>query len=322
MGPGEIAVRTEPCPTLAPDEVLVKMVMSAISAGTEMLFYRGLVPAHMVVDEMIPSLGGKFAYPLSYGYVAVGRVVAVGQGVEAQWLGRLVFAFQPHADYFVAKPTTLWSLPPGMAAETALFLPNMETAVSFVMDGIPIIGERVFVFGQGVVGLLTTTLLSAYPLAELVTFDSYALRREQALRLGATACLEPTTARELMGTADLVYELSGQPQALDQAIACVGFNGRVVVGSWYGRKPVQLNLGGAFHRNHIQLISSQVSQLAPRWRGRWDKNRRLQLAWHMLATYQPQHLITHYISFTNAPQAYQLLDEQPENTLQVVLTYD
>ena len=34
--------------------------------------------------------------------------------------------------------------------------------------------------------------------------------------------------------ADLIFELSGDMAALNQAIEAAGFDGRIVVGSWYG----------------------------------------------------------------------------------------
>ena len=42
--------------------------------------------------------------------------------------------------------------------------------MNLVMDGQPSIGEQVAVFGQGVVGLLVTALLSEMPLASLVDY--------------------------------------------------------------------------------------------------------------------------------------------------------
>ena len=63
----------------------------------------------------------------------------------------------------------------------------METAVSFVMDGQPMIGEQVAVFGQGIVGLLTTSLLAQLPLASLVTLDAYRLRRDWSRAQGQRA---------------------------------------------------------------------------------------------------------------------------------------
>lgn len=41
--------------------------------------------------------------------------------------------------------------------------------------------------------------------------------------------------------ADLAFELSGAPQALDQLIGLTGFDGRVIIGSWYGTKRADLD---------------------------------------------------------------------------------
>jgi threonine dehydrogenase-like Zn-dependent dehydrogenase len=57
----------------------------------------------------------------------------------------------------------------------------METAVNLVQDGAPILGERVLVLGQGVVGLLTASLLSEFPLESLVAVDDFELRRKASL---------------------------------------------------------------------------------------------------------------------------------------------
>ena len=318
--PFELEVREEALPPLQADEMLVKTAVSAISPGTEMLLYRGQMPTDMALDETIEALDGGITYPLKYGYAAVGQVVETGQDVDSAWHGRYVFAFQPHQTHFIAKPDQVLLLPEGMKPETAVFLPNMETAVSFVMDGNPVIGERVMVFGQGVVGLLTTMLLAQFPLAALMAVDGYALRREWSERVGATAVFD-STEDFLVNDVDLTYELSGNPAALDQAIGVTGFDGRVVIGSWYGQKQAALNLGGSFHRSHMRLISSQVSYLNPRWRGRWTKSRRLDLAWDMLGIHHPERLISHRIPFSQAASAYQLLDEKPETAVQPVLVY-
>jgi len=75
-------------------------------------------------------------------------------------------------------------------------------------------------------------------------------------------------------------------------------------------------------RSRMRLISSQVSTLAPEWTGRWSKARRLQVAWWMLEQVQPAHLITHRFPLTQAAQAYAMLDQHPEEALQVLLTYE
>lgn len=326
--PGEVEIREEDLPSPNAGQVLVEVSMSAISAGTELLVYRGRFPAGLKVDESIPALSGTFAYPLRYGYSTVGRVVALGDGVDPAWAGREVFAFQPHASCFVAPLEALIPLPAGLEAEEALFLPNLETAVNLLLDGRPLIGERVVVFGQGIVGLLTSALLRLFPLAGLITLDRYPLRQLASLAQGVTACLDPLAAdwrQHLQAIypdgADLCYELSGSPQALDQAIGVTRYSGRIILGSWYGEKRASLDLGGRFHRGRIHLLSSQVSSIAPELSARWDKARRISLAWDMLAQVRPSRWITHRFRFEEAGEAYRLLDEAPEETIQVILTY-
>jgi len=331
--PGQVTLRREPCPALGPGQVRVRTRLSAISPGTEMLIYRGQMPQGLAADEALEALAGPLAYPLKYGYAAVGQVTDLGAGVDDSWAGRWVFAFQPHQACFVAAVDSLLPVPEGIPPERAAFLPNMETAINFLLDGAPLLGERVVVLGQGVVGLLTTALLARFPLAALVVFDRYALRRETALALGATLALDPAApdaldaarahlgARDLYDGADLTYELSGNPEALNLAFALTGFAGRLVIGSWYGTKRAALDLGGRFHRSRIRLLSSQVTTLAPEHTGRWSKARRLALAWEMLRRFPAERLITHRVPFIEAPTAYRLLDQQPENAIQVILTY-
>ncbi len=118
-----------------------------------------------------------------------------------------------------------------------------------------------------------------------------------------------------------MYELTGAPAALNLAIELTAFSGRIVIGSWYGQKRAPIDLGGSFHRSRIRLISSQVSTLAPELTGRWTKARRLDVAWSMLAQVPVSKLITHRFVVSDAAQAYALLDQQPDQALQILFTY-
>lgn len=331
--PRQVEVRAQELPDPAPGQVQVQALLSAISPGSELLVYRGQAPEDLPADDTIAALSGDFSFPMQYGYSLVGRVTAAGADVEPGWVGQEVFAFHPHAAAFNCEPQVLLPLPPGLRPEDAVFLPNMETAVNFTMDGRPVIGERVVVLGQGIVGLLCTALLARFPLGALVTLDRHARRRQVSVALGASASLNPDetdcvlqlrerlAASQRYDGADLVFELSGVPETLNLAIAAAGFGGRIVVGSWYGRKRAALDLGGRFHRARLQLVSSQVSSLAPEFSARWTKTRRLGIAWDALRTVQPAQFITHRFPVQQAAQAYELLDRSPEKTIQVVLTY-
>lgn len=326
--PRQVEIREETLPDLAAGEVLVETVCSAISAGTEKLIYQGSFPPGLETDPFIPSLRGKFKYPLAYGYTAVGKVRELGEGVDKSWGGKAVFAFQPHVSHFITTTDLLLPIPDSLSPESACFLPSMETAVNLVQDGAPILGERALVLGQGVVGLLTAALLKEFPLDLLIATDPIPMRRRASLQLKITDSLDPTEAdfhSRLSEYApegfDLVFELSTNPSVLNDAIAHTRFSGRIVVGSWYGQKPVSIDLGGTFHRSRLKLISSQVSTIAPELSARWNKGRRFAAAWKELSRLQPQKWITHRFPLEAAARAYRLLDENPEDAIQVIFTY-
>jgi len=320
--PKKIEIRESTLPSLKENEVLVKTICSAISAGTEMLVYRGQFPHLANAHDNVSS---DLDYPLAYGYACVGVVKEIGKEVNSEWLNKVVFAFHPHASHFISKIESLFPIPDFLSSDSACFLPNMETAVNLVQDGAPILGERVLVLGQGVVGLLTASLLREFPLESLVTVDNYELRRKALQVESKKLEVKSLTTFDLKPSSfdpfDLTFELSGSPSALNDAIALTAFSGRIVIGSWYGQKRAEIDLGGAFHRSRIKLISSQVSTISPELSGRWDKSRRFDVAWKALERIKPEKWITHRFSLSDAEKAYRLLDENPQETIQVVFDY-
>ncbi len=333
--PEQVEIRTQTLAAPAPGKMLVAAQCSAVSAGTELLVYLGLLPQDMPVDAMLPGMQQNASYPLQYGYASVGEVISIGAGVEARWLGQRVFAFQPHASHFMAAPDEVMVVPEDISTEAALFLANMETAVNLLQDGNPQLGEHVVVLGQGIVGVLLLQLLRQFPLASLGAIDTVAARRQRAEELGAHTVADPANATELaalmqqLGSrgADLIYEVSGVPDALNLAIGLTGFASRIVIGSWYGKKSAPITLGGTAHRNRLQLITSQVSTITPALSGRWDKQRRFALAWEMIRQLRPQQWIGEHIAIDTAALLYQRLHKQQgashvHDLLQAVFVYN
>ncbi len=119
--------------------------------------------------------------------------VAAGAEVAPEWVGKKVFSFQPHCSHFFAPPHGLLTIPEGLSLETACFFPNMETAVNLVQDAAPLLGERVLVLGQGIIGLLTAALLSEFPLDCLLAVDLHPARRAVSQSIGVSAALDPAS---------------------------------------------------------------------------------------------------------------------------------
>lgn len=334
-GPFQVEVREQELPTPAPDQARIRTLYSGISAGTEMLVYRGQVPDSMPLDANLSALGTEtFQYPLQYGYACVGRIEQVGSEVDDSWIGKNVFSFQPHTSHFLSTLSGLIPLPDEVDPLAAVFLPNMETAVNLLLDASPQLGDRVVVMGQGILGLLVDGILAKFPLATFFSLDRMSSRRAKGEQAGVMASFDPDNPADIQvlhkklqldqpcGGADIVLELTGAPEALNLAVELCAYSGRIIVGSWYGSKTSALKLGERFHRNRIAIISSQVSTIAPELSGRWDKQRRFSVAWEMIRKCQPEQFVSHRLPLSEAAEAYRLLDTASEDALQLVFEYN
>ncbi|CAM9555661.1 unnamed protein product, partial [Phaeothamnion confervicola] len=295
VAPRRVEVRSETLAAAAvgPRQVAIAAYCSSVSTGTELKVFRGeFGDGSAALDTTIPDMAGQtMTYPMRYGYSLVGRVVHCGAEVERPegLLGRLVFAFSPHASVVVVDYDSVMLVPEGIAAEDAIYVPAVETALSLVQDACPRVGERVAVFGQGMIGLLVTAILSRghgnVGVGSVTAVDILPARRAAALRrAGATRACDPTAlAAEGDDNAfDVCVEVSGSPRGLQSAVDRAGYGGRVVLGSWYGAAPATLRLGLDFHRSHVTLQASQVSRVAAALSDRWDKARRFRAAWTLV----------------------------------------
>lgn len=324
--PRAAELRTEEVPPPGPGQVRIRAACSAISAGTEMLVYRGEVPPDLPLD--LPTLRGGYSLPIKYGYAAVGRVLDAGPGVEHLGAGDYVFVHHPHQEVFNAPAGMPVPLPDGLDPVLGVFVANLETALGVVHDAPVRLGETVLVFGQGVVGLLISQLLKPAGAGRVLAVEPLEHRRKLALASGADAAFAPDDdlrgrVRELTGGrgADVAVEASGSGEALQAALDCVADEGTVVVASWYGTKPVTLALGGRFHRGRVRVRSSQVGRLNPELSPRWDRERRTGAVLDLLPRLWLEPLISHRIPFREGPEAYRMLDERPGDFVQAVFVY-
>jgi len=334
-GPRKVEVREEALDELGPGDVLIKALASAISAGTEMNVYRGVAPqwrkhqdpnTRLFIDTGMP----EWQYPSRYGYASVGHVVQVGGNVSNPRIGNLVFSYSPHGEYVVAASERVVVLDGLRHPEHGIFFANVNTAYNGILDAHPALGAVVVVMGLGVIGQLVTQLLARSGPSQLIVVDLIEARRALAQKSGATHVLDPSqthiaeAVRDLTNGrgADIVIEVSGSPQALNEAIRTVGYNGLVIAMSWYGGTFETLSLAGEFHHNRPRIVSSQVGGVNPYLSPMWTLSRRADQARNYLTTLDFSHLISHRIPLSEAPTAYDLLDKNPEQALQVVFQYE
>ncbi|MCP4561317.1 MAG: zinc-binding alcohol dehydrogenase [Bosea sp.] len=286
-------MNTEELPAPGPGDCLVRTLWTGISRGTERLVFEGRVPESEYERMRAPLQQGAFPFPVKYGYCAVGTVDA---GPE-ELFGRTVFCLHPHQDRFVVAANRVTPLPEGLPARRAVLAANMETALNTHWDAGSGPADRIVVVGGGVLGLLVAFIAARLPGAEVTLVDLDESRAGLAQALGCRFALPADCPVD----ADLVFHASASAAGLATAIGAAGFEAKIVELSWYGEGSVAAPLGGAFHARRLQLISSQVGQVAPSRRARFDYARRMQTALGLLADERLDALITDEIAFGDAP---------------------
>ena len=308
-----------------PDELTVRAVLSLISQGTELQVYRGQISPE--TDLGLETCAGTFAFPVKYAYQVTGDVEAVGAGVPFA-VGDRVFARHPHQDLFTMRynPDLIFKLPSAMRLETAVFANLADVAYNALLD-VPVrIGDVVVVFGQGVVGTFIASF-ARRTAGTLIVVDPLADRRQRGLDRGADLAVHPDDLAAAVEDAsdgrgaDIVFEASSAPQALQQAIEVAGQEATVAVVSYYGTRPVSLVLAPEFHFRRHRIVSSQVSSVGSGLQPRWDFGRRMDTVLEQLPRMDVESMITHRFGLADAPEAYTFVDTRADETLGVVLDY-
>lgn len=250
---------------------------------------------------------GQFSFPIKYGYSLVGELPD----------GQLAHLLHPHQDYCLIHPEHAFQIPSTVPAKRATLASNMETALNAIWDGNVQSGDNVLVVGFGLVGSLVARLAQMIPATNVVVADTSPDKLELAKALGFNAA----HPGEIKGNYDLAFNTSASGAGLQVAVNQVGFEGRVIELSWYGVRNTVLELGGSFHVERKQIISSQVSNLPPEKRGRWDYKRRKQVAFKLLEDPIFDKHITEEVPFGELPAFFEELRFGKKNPLGAVVKY-
>lgn len=336
VAPQTVAVRDYPTPEPASGEVLLRTLFSGISAGTEMTIYRGTNP--YLEKRWDPDLAmflpgaTTFGYPLNtWGYSEVGIVEALGPGVVDVEIGEVLWGIWGHRSHAVVPAMSLrgHQLASHLDPKVGTFDRVSAVALNAVLAANARIGETAAVFGQGVIGLLTTQLLISSGV-EVLAVDTMPYRLELAQSFGATPFAGGAedlglALRERTGGVgvDRVIELTGSYAALHQAIRVAGVGGTVIAAGFYQGPATHLALGEEFHHNRVTVVSSQIGSL-PFWlRERWTRDRLHETVMRLCAEgrLDPLPLVSHVVPAIEAAQAYYLLDSPPADLMQVLLDF-
>lgn len=232
----EVCAEVVPVPAPRKGEVLVRFEAASINSGDIHLMRGEPRLVRLFFGLRRPRVRGR-------GMDLVGRVVAVGAGVDAPAVGdRVVGAGQETlAEYAVLRAARLSSVPDGMAPELAACLPVAGNTAMTVLEACRIgEGSRVLVIGAGGgVGTMTVQLAAARGAEVWATCGA---RAESLLgELGAARTFDYRTldlASLPSGRFDAVVDIAGEPPlaalrallAEDGVVALVGGEGGRMLG--------------------------------------------------------------------------------------------
>jgi len=239
--PGELKIKDLERPEPGTGEVLIKVELAGI-CGSDYAVYKGKM---------------NIPLPRISGHEAVGHIVLLGKDVKDLYIGQRV-TIQPNfscdicpvckagqenicpdkvrlgldmdgvfSQYVKIPCKYAWPVPDSLDNETAVFTEPLAVACHALSKARPKPGQRVLVFGTGIIGLLVTQL-AGLDGNDIFTFDPVRERLLVSENLGATGLMsiDDLVAK---GPFDLIYETSGAPEALNQVIQLASPGASIVV---------------------------------------------------------------------------------------------
>jgi len=179
----------KPRPEPGAGEVLVRVVRSCISSGTERANLIGVPDGGVGIFATATTT----TWPRQGGYSSAGVVEALGEGVTALKVGdRVAMSWTVHANYVCVPAENAYLVPDGVSFEHAALTHISTFPMAAVRKCRLEIGEGAIVMGQGVLGQLAVMILKAAGATPVIAADPVAEKRTRARTLGADYALDPT----------------------------------------------------------------------------------------------------------------------------------
>lgn len=358
---GRLELQDVPVPVPPPGGILVRNTCSVISPGTERmkveqarmsLLQKAKARPDQVkkVIDTAKTLGWKAALekvrnrlesPTPLGYSAAGVVVAVDELNTRFRVGDRVAcggaecAF--HAEVIAVPDLLAAPVPEGVEDWQAAYTTLCSISMEAVRQSGARLGERVLVMGQGLVGLLATSLLKASG-ARVMGVDFVQSRLNTALAMGAERVVNPGQSKledevrawtNGQGVDAVLLCVGGKGRdAADSAIACLRDRGvMVIVGiydaelSWKTAymKDIQVRYSRSYGPGRYDPQYEWGGQDYPIGHVRWTENRNFEACLELMRTGQLdlKPVTTRRVKFEGVCEVY----DQLEGEVGIVIEY-
>ncbi|MBT8422556.1 MAG: bi-domain-containing oxidoreductase [Gammaproteobacteria bacterium] len=338
-----------PAPAVRPGHVLVRSLVSLISAGTERMlveFGRSNMldkarqqpdKVRMVLDKVktdglmptIQAVQSKLDQPLPLGYSNVGVVVETGAGITDLAVGDVVVSNGPHAEVVCVPRNLCARVPESVSPDSAAFTVLAAIALQGIRLIKPTLGENVVVTGLGLIGLVAVQLLRANG-CNVLGIDTDASRAAMAKQLGAETVdlsagedpLERAAAFSNGRGVDAVLltasTKSDEPvhQAAEMCrqrgrIVLVGVTGLKLSRADFYEKEISFQVSCSYGPGRYDASYEEQGNDYPFGLVRWTEQRNFEAVLGLMADgkLDVSDLISHRFGVDNAGEAYDLLAE-------------
>ena len=306
--------REEELPGKTEGMLLIETDYSLVSLGTERIVALALMPPSVSDQMAVPYMDGSFSLPCKYGYSLVGKVL---KG-PAEYRGKNVHLMHPHQDREWVNPSSVYVIPEEIPVRRAVMASQVETAVNAIWDSHITIGDTVLIAGFGLVGAASALLASCIPGVKVVILEKNEYRKQVAREMCFEVVDRPEDNNEVF---DVAIHTTADEKALQFCIGHIGNECQVTEVSFYGKKPVSVNLGETFHTLRKKIVMSQVSQIPSQRLNRWDHQRRKKLVFELLKDNRFDRLESKAVPFEQAPFFFNQIRYGLINEIAVIFQY-
>ncbi len=281
-------------------------------------------------------------YPCVIGHEPIATVVETGKAVTKFQVGDRVTGFISAAftQYMIISDDSVFSLVPESKFDPLTCIGEpLGCTMNIVDNAMSESISRVAVVGCGAMGLMAIAALRGCNLTDLVAIDLAADKRDLAMKMGATAAVDPTASdfQKAMFSLtdgnffDAVIEITGSLRGLETAVSIIKFphigghheqpyqtRGRIVSASVYGKEEtfsrrlgyeLMIRSPMIFVSHPIGAVS--VTRNVERGVDAW-KNGKIPM----------EALVTHRVKFEEIEKGFEWLLHAPQNYVKGIVTFN
>lgn len=311
-----------------PGEVLLENDYTVVSTGTER--------ANLLA---LPNTGtnngtGKLKFPFHPGYCGVGRVAAIGEGVENLNVGdRVIIAWGSHHSHTIKKARGVLKIEDDSIEMLDAAFAHIASFSLLAIRKLRIeLGESAMIAGLGILGVFAVQFADLSGATPVVVCDFDPARRDLAIKLGASAAFSPDdnhfvekVKQATGGGPNVIVEVTGSAAALQQALEYAAWEGRIALLGCTRISDSPIDFYKYVHRRGVSLIGAHTHthagyESSP---GRWTEQDDYRTFLKFVATKKMQirPVISEIVSPESASTVYERLAETKNPPLGIVFDW-